>query len=528
MTRRFEREARDTAMLGSVHTIDVYDFGLTEEGDFYYVMELLDGLSLERFVQLFGPMEPARAVHVLSQVCHSLGEAHGLGFVHRDIKPANIFLCRLGPDYDFVKVLDFGLVKHLDAQADQLLTLAGTTAGTPEYMAPEVALGLAGADGRADLYSLGCVAYFLLTGRQVFAAGTAVATALAHINEQPVPPSARSEFSIPPELDAAIVACLAKEPTARPTSAVDLARGLAAAMPPDAWTPQAARDWWELHKLSFAEPPQESTDDEVRQKHSSPDRATLMLAGACVLTVALAMTLIVNAREAGPRAGAVHDAAQEPLGAEGGFELIVHDRYLTWIAILIVLLNVVNTTGQYILNRLIVAEAAARFGTAAAAIAPSRQFVTAFSGSITAAVNLVGLLVQLFLTARVLRWIGVRGALFVLPLIALANYSLIAVLPLLAVVRFGKILENSTDYSIQNTLRQALFLPTSREAKYKAKAAIDTFFTRVGDIVSAGVVAVGHAAALATSAFAGVNVVLTIIWLWIVQQIAREHRRRTV
>ncbi|HXI30137.1 MAG TPA: Npt1/Npt2 family nucleotide transporter [Vicinamibacterales bacterium] len=254
---------------------------------------------------------------------------------------------------------------------------------------------------------------------------------------------------------------------------------------------------------------------------------TLMLAGACVLTIALGTTLIVNARESGRGAGVVHETATERLGPEGGFELIAHDRYLMWIAILIVLLNVVNTTGQYILNRLIVSEAVARFGTAASAVTQSRQFVTAFSGSISAAVNLVGLLLQLFVTARVLRWIGVRGALFVLPLIALVNYSLIAVVPVLAVVRFGKILENSTDYSIQNTLRQALFLPTSREAKYKAKAAIDTFFTRVGDIASAGVVAVGHGAGLATSAFAGVNVVLTVIWLWIVRRIAREHRRRT-
>jgi AAA family ATP:ADP antiporter len=254
---------------------------------------------------------------------------------------------------------------------------------------------------------------------------------------------------------------------------------------------------------------------------------TLMLAGACVLTIALGMTLLVNAREVGRGSSAVREAAAEPLGPEGGFELIARDRYLMWIAVLIVLLNVVNTTGQYILNRLIISEAVARFGTASSAIAQSRQFVTTFSGSIFAAVNLVGLLLQLFVTARVLRWIGVRGALFILPVIALANYSLIALAPVLAVVRFGKILENSTDYSIQNTLRQALFLPTSREAKYKAKAAIDTFFTRVGDIASAGVVAVGHAAGLAVSAFAGVNVVLTIIWLGIVQQIAREHRRRT-
>ena len=132
-------------------------------------------------------------------------------------------------------------------------------------------------------------------------------------------------------------------------------------------------------------------------------------------------------------------------------------------------------------------------------MAESRQFVTAFSGSIIATVNLVGLLLQLFATSRVMRLMGVRGALFILPVIALVNYSIIVVAPLLAVVRVGKILENSTDYSIQNTLRQALFLPTSREAKYKAKAAIDTFFTRTGDVVSAGFVASGRSSGLTTA-----------------------------
>lgn len=256
---------------------------------------------------------------------------------------------------------------------------------------------------------------------------------------------------------------------------------------------------------------------------------TLMLAGACVLIVALATTLMVNARESRrPARVDEHQAASEPLGPQGGFELIARDRYLLLIAVLIVLLNVVNTTGQYVLNRLIVSEAAARFGGDASAVAESRQFVTAFSGSIMAMVNLVGLLMQLFLTSRIIRWIGVRGALFVLPVIALANYSIIAVAPLLAVVRFGKILENSTDYSVQNTLRQALFLPTTREAKYKAKAAIDTFFTRVGDIASAGFVGLGQVVGLTTSAFAGINVGMTIIWLWVAAQIAREHRRRTL
>ena len=254
---------------------------------------------------------------------------------------------------------------------------------------------------------------------------------------------------------------------------------------------------------------------------------TLMLLGACVLMIALSTTIMANSREAARGSRETDDAGNEPLGREGGFELIGRDRYLFWIAVLIVLLNVVNTTGQYVLNRLIVAEAVTRFGTSAAAVVPSRQFVTAFSGSITALVNLVGLLLQLFATARIIRWIGIRGALFVLPVIALVNYSIIALAPVLAVVRVGKVLENSTDYSIQNTLRQALFLPTTREAKYKAKAAIDTFFTRAGDVVSAGFVGVGQVAALTTSAFAGINVLLTIVWLWVASQIAREHRRRT-
>jgi ATP:ADP antiporter, AAA family len=255
---------------------------------------------------------------------------------------------------------------------------------------------------------------------------------------------------------------------------------------------------------------------------------TLMFLGACVLMMALGITLYVNRHEtarADPQAVAADVA---PLGPEGGFELIWKDRYLFWIAVLIVLLNVVNTTGGYILNRLIVQEASGRFGTDPAAVAQSRQFITAFSGSIIATVNLVGFLLQLFVTSRVIRFLGVRGALFILPALALINYSIIAVAPILAVVRIGKILENSTDYSIQNTLRQALFLPTSREAKYKAKAAIDTFFTRAGDVVSAGFVGLGQATAVSIPVFAGLNVAMTAVWLWVATQIAREHRKKTV
>jgi len=253
-----------------------------------------------------------------------------------------------------------------------------------------------------------------------------------------------------------------------------------------------------------------------------------MLLGATVLMVALSITLVVNRREtarAEPEAAAANVAT---LGRQGGFELVLKDRYLLWIAVLIILLNVVNTTGNYILNTLIVDEAGRRFGTGPNAVTESRQFVTAFSGSLSATVNLVGFLVQLFVTSRVIRALGVRGALFILPVLALINYSIIAVAPILAVVRIGKILENSTDYSIQNTLRQALFLPTSREAKYKAKAAIDTFFTRGGDVLSAGFVALGQVTGVATPVFAAVNVGMTFVWLWVAGQIAKEHRKKTV
>jgi hypothetical protein len=250
MVRRFEREAKDTAMLGSTHTIDIYDFGVTEDGEFYYVMELLDGISLERFMQLYGPMEPARVMYVLQQVCHSLGEAHARGLVHRDVKPANILLCRLGPDDDFVKVLDFGLVKHVEPSG-AMLTMEGVTAGTPAYMAPEVALGRPGVDGRADLYALGCVAYYLLTGEPVFSADSDVATALAHVQTEPVRPSLRSEFDIPPALEAIILDSLAKDPAARPASAELFSERLAAAMPQDGWTPRKAHAWWELHRMDL-------------------------------------------------------------------------------------------------------------------------------------------------------------------------------------------------------------------------------------------------------------------------------------
>ena len=253
LIKRFEREARDTAALGSSHTVDVYDFGITPEGAFYYVMELLDGITFDTLVRHYGPVDPARVVYLLKQVCHSLGEAHDRGLIHRDIKPANLFTCRLGPDYDFVKVLDFGLVKHgSDHPAGTELTLAGHTSGTPAYMAPEMALGRDEIDGRADLYAVGCVAYWLLTGQQVFSGDTPVATILQHVRETPIPPSSRTEVAIPPALETLILACLSKNPADRPSCAAELSARLSAAVPQDPWTRHDARGWWQRHRPAVA------------------------------------------------------------------------------------------------------------------------------------------------------------------------------------------------------------------------------------------------------------------------------------
>ena len=255
---------------------------------------------------------------------------------------------------------------------------------------------------------------------------------------------------------------------------------------------------------------------------------SLMISAAVVLLVALMLTVIVNRRESRRGDQESQQLEQAPLGREGGFELILKDRYLLWIAVLTVLLNVVNTTGEFLLNRLVETEAVVRFGTDPALLAQSQRFVGAFFGSFNASVSFVGFILQLFVTSRVFRFMGVRGALFILPVIAVINYSVIAVVPLLAVVRIGKILENSTDYSIQNTVRQAVYLPLSREAKYKAKAAIDTLFTRAGDVLSAGFVATGTAIGIGAGGFAWLNVGLTVAWLGVAGQIAREHRHRTL
>ena len=252
---RFEREAQAIASLRSPHTVDLFDFGIADDGTFYYVMELLDGLDTERIVNTFGPMPAERVIYVIRQVCHSLSEAESISLVHRDIKPANIVLCRYGEDYDFVKVLDFGIVKvlHELGDAERAPTLPALTAehavcGTPAFIAPEQVLGGQRVDHRADIYATGCLTYWLLTGQLVFTGNSPMQFLIQHTQATPVPPSARTELLIPKELDAIVLACLAKDPSDRPQTARELARRLEAVPVEREWTPEIARAWWERHQ----------------------------------------------------------------------------------------------------------------------------------------------------------------------------------------------------------------------------------------------------------------------------------------
>jgi serine/threonine-protein kinase len=240
---RFEREAQATAALSSPHTVQVYDFGITEDGAFYYVMELLTGLDADTIVRRNGRMPPERVVHLLLQVCKSLEEAHARDFVHRDIKPANIFVCRYGLEYDFVKVLDFGLVKTIGFAEDAGLTAVGVVAGTPEYMAPEIARGEREFDHRADLYSVGCVAYRLLSGGPVFESQSPVDFLIDQVRTTPARPSARGRIPIPKDLEDIVMDCLEKDPALRPQSAAELARRLRD-LKLEAWTAARAEEWW--------------------------------------------------------------------------------------------------------------------------------------------------------------------------------------------------------------------------------------------------------------------------------------------
>jgi eukaryotic-like serine/threonine-protein kinase len=244
--RRFRREANAIASLQSPHTVYLYDFGASDDGRLYYAMELLDGISLQSLVSNFGPQPPARVLRIVRQICSSLEEAHRAGLVHRDLKPSNVMLCKVALTYDFVKVLDFGLAKFTRGPEVSQWTSIGTATGTPGYIAPEIATGESSIDGRADIYSLGCVAYFLLTGALVFDDPNPMKMALQHVQAVPVPPSARTTLPIPAALEHIVLQCLAKKPTERPSSAAAVGAMLGA-LTIAAWTEEDAEEWWHLH-----------------------------------------------------------------------------------------------------------------------------------------------------------------------------------------------------------------------------------------------------------------------------------------
>jgi len=259
--KRFEREVQLTARLTHPHTITLFDYGRTPDGVFYYAMELLDGASLERVVRAAGRLPSERVIHVLYEVAGALGEAHEIGLIHRDVKPANIMLCREGGMDDFPKVVDFGLVKDLDRGAGE--TRADVIAGTPLYIAPEAITSPEAVGPRSDLYSLGGVGYFALTGQNVFEGKTLVEVCSHHLYSRPEPPSKRVSAPVAADLEALILACLEKDPAGRPASARELRRRLRACADFGRWTDEAATSWWREHKAALGGTSGEPLDSEL-------------------------------------------------------------------------------------------------------------------------------------------------------------------------------------------------------------------------------------------------------------------------
>ncbi|MEZ4220394.1 MAG: serine/threonine-protein kinase [Polyangiaceae bacterium] len=242
---RFEREVQTTARLSHPNTVRIFDYGRTADGLFYYAMELLEGASLAEVVAEDGPMPPARVAHVLHQVAGALAEAHALGLIHRDIKPANVMLTNHGGLHDHAVVVDFGLVKQLDDGGDASMSATGTIIGTPMYLSPEVIRGAAEDGPARDLYALGCVAYFLLTGHDVFTGPTPVEVCAKHLALQPEAPSKRLGQPIPDELEALVLQLLAKEVEARPASALEVLERLEQSPLYGAWRREDAAKWWD-------------------------------------------------------------------------------------------------------------------------------------------------------------------------------------------------------------------------------------------------------------------------------------------
>jgi eukaryotic-like serine/threonine-protein kinase len=241
---RFQREVRATARLSHWNTIEIFDYGHTADGTFYYVMEYLPGMSLAELVKEYGALRPERVIHLLRQVCDALSEAHNMGLIHRDIKPGNIFAAQRGGVFDVAKLLDFGLVKPIMEEDQPVqLTVEGTITGSPLFMSPEQATGETNADVRSDIYALGAVAYFLVTGQPVFDEKKPIQLILAHAQKEVVPPSHHRD-GIPEELERIILRCLAKSPEDRYQTVEELAGDLAACEGSDTWGPQQAAQWW--------------------------------------------------------------------------------------------------------------------------------------------------------------------------------------------------------------------------------------------------------------------------------------------
>jgi hypothetical protein len=251
---RFEREVRRTAMLTHPNTVTVYDYGRTTDGVFYYAMELLEGASLDEIIQVDGPQPEERVIHLLEQAAGSLAEAHDAGLIHRDIKPGNILVVDRGGISDQVKVVDFGLVKDVGFKAlgetasEPALTIADTVMGTPLYMAPETFTAPDRVDALADLYALGAVGYWLLTGTHVFDANSIIEVCGHHLHSTPDAPSTRLGAPVSPDLEGVLLACLAKRPADRPASAHVLREQLGACVAAGRWTNARAAQWWAVHR----------------------------------------------------------------------------------------------------------------------------------------------------------------------------------------------------------------------------------------------------------------------------------------